>query len=335
MDYQSIVKQLQSGKYHPVYFLHGTEPYYIDQVVRMAEQLLPEDQQAFNLTVVYGKEIDAQTLLDNLRRYPVMAQYQVVILKEAQEMRGLADLKGYLENAVPTTLFFIAYKHKKFNFNSAFGKILKKHALVMESKKLYDHQVPNWIQDYLQTRNLHIGPRPAALLAEYLGTDLVKVANELDKLAINLPTGTEVDQAHIETNIGISKDYNIFELQKALGQRNVLQSQRIVQSFAANPKKHPMPVILASLYNYFSKVYMLHFLKNLPDKELQETLKLRSSFFLKEYRQTAREYPKAQVEVVIDLLREYDLKSKGVGYVSTGKAEGGLLKEMVWKILHV
>lgn len=335
MTYLDMLKGLRAGDYHPVYFLHGDEAFFIDSITDYVEyQVLSESERSFNQTVLYGKETDHLTVIDAARRYPMMAERQVVILKEAQEMRSLKELVTYVEKPSPTTLLVIAHKHKKFNLNTKLGKALKKNAAVLEAKKLYDNQVPDWIVQYLKERKLKIRTDAAHLLGEYLGTNLANIANELNKLAINLPPGTEVNTQHIEDNIGISKDYNVFELQKALGQGNVTQANRIVQYFAANPKKNPMPVVLASLYNYFSKVYMLHFLRRTPEKELLSTIGLRSPYFLREYRATQRNYPLPRVQQVLAILREYDLKSKGVGYQSTGKPDGELLREMVWRILH-
>lgn len=335
MDFNQILRDLKAGKVHPIYFLHGEEPYFIDVVSDYIEdEVLSDGEKAFNQTVFYGKEVSHLAVLDAARRYPMMAERQVVVIKEAQEMKSLADLLTYVEKPMPTTLLAICYKHKKYNFNSRFGKALQKQAVVLESKPLYENQVPDWIHTYLKGKKLTITPRAAELVAEYLGTALAKVANEMDKLAINLAPGTEVNEQHIEAHIGISKDYNIFELQKALGQRDILKANRIVNYFADNPKKNPLPVLIGSLYSYFSKVYQLHFAKNLPEKELLSTLQMRSAFFLKEYRAAARNFPPEKAEKVITLLKEYDLKSKGVGYNSTGKPEGDLMKEMVWRLLH-
>lgn len=284
--------------------------------------------------VLYGKDADYQAVVDNARRYPMMAQHQLVILKEAQEMKGLANLITYVEKPTPTTILVICHKHKRFNINTKFGKMLKAKAVVFQSKSLYDNQVPDWISKYLKKCKLQIQPEAAELLAEYLGTDLSKVVNELDKLRLNLAADTLVTSKHIEDNIGISKDYNVFELQKALSQKDILKSNRIVNYFAANPKKNSLPAVISSLYNYFSKVYMLHFLRQTPESELLGVLGLRSAFFLREYRAAARSYPLPKTEKVLSLLKNFDLKSKGVNYNSTGKPDGELLKELVWKILH-
>lgn len=335
MTHTDILKQLKEKQYQPIYFLHGTESYFIDLITSYIEHhVLEEAEKAFNQSVFYGKDVDHLQVVDAARRFPMMSPHQVVIIKEAQEMKGLKELKSYIEKPSQSTILVIAHKHKKMNLNSAFGKLLKKKAVVFESKKLYDNQMPAWIQAFLKNKKLKITLDAADLIAEYLGTDLSKVANELEKLAINLPAGTEIDKNHIEANIGISKDYNVFELQRALAQREILKANRIVNYFQSNPKKNPLPVVMGALYNYFSKIYMLHALKSVPEQELLSTLKLRSAFFLKEYRMAARNYPLPEVEKTMNLLKEFDLKSKGVGYISTGKDDGELLKEMVWKILH-
>lgn len=335
MTFDQIIASLKKKEYKPVYFLYGKEAYFIDAISDYIEDnVLSESERAFNHTVLYGKDADHLAVVDSARRYPMMSQYQVVILKEAQEMKTLKELQTYVEKPSNSTILVICHKHKTFNINTKFGKALKSNALVFQSKKLYDNQVPDWIKNYLKSKKLQIGPAGSELLAEYLGSDLSKVANELDKLAINMEPGSEVTAQHIEENIGISKEYNIFELQKALGVRDILKANRIVKYFTANPKSSPLPVLIGSLYNYFSKVYMLHFLKNAPDQELQSKLGLRSAFFLKEYKAAARVYSPKRTEWVISVLKDFDLKSKGVDFNSTGKPEGELLKEMVWRILH-
>ncbi len=316
-----------------MYFLHGAESYYIDQITHYVEsQVLSEGERSFNQMVFYGKDSEAKTLIDTACRYPMMSPYQVVILKEAQDMKSLANLLPYIEKPVPTTILLIAYKHKKFDARTKLAKSLKANAVYFESKPLYDNQVPDWISDYLKSKKMSIDASASQLIAEYLGSNLSKIANELDKLTINLPAGTAVTQQHIQDNIGISKDYNVFELQRALGSRNVVKANRIANYFRANARKHPLVVVIGTLYNYFSKVYMLHYLRNSPDREISKSLKLRSDYFLREYKLAARNYRPAKVRQVISLLSEYDLRSKGVNNDST--PEGELLKELVYKILH-
>lgn len=336
MSYQAIIKDVKKKQFAPVYFLHGPETYFIDLVADTIEdKALAEHEKAFNQTILYGKESTHLQIVDAARRFPMMAERQLVILREAQEMRSLKDLLSYIEQPTPTTVLVICHKHKRLNLNSKFGKAVKAKTVLLEAKSLYDNQVPDWIADYLRSKKLKAGPAASDLLAEYLGSNLSKVANELDKLALNIPEGADVTEQLIEEHIGISKDYNVFEFQKALGQRDVKKANRIVQYFIANPRKNPMPVVIGSLYNYFSKVYLFHSVARATEQEILKTLGLRSSFFLREYRAAARQFPLSKTQEVIHLLRQFDLKSKGVNYNATGKPEGELLKEMTWRILHV
>ena len=336
MSYQKILTDVKKKQFAPVYFLHGEESYFIDLIAdTIEEHALAEHERAFNQTILYGKDTDHLQVVDAARRFPMMAERQLVVIKEAKEMKSLKDLQTYVEKPSPTTVLVICHKHKKYNFNSKFGKALKAQAVVFEAKPLYDNQVPDWIADYLRSKQLKAGPAAAELLAEYLGAELSKVVNELDKLALNVPADSEVTQQLIEQHIGISKDYNVFEFQKALGVRDVLKANRMVQYFIANPSKNPIQVIIGSLYNYFSKIYLFHSVARAPEPEILSTMGLHSSFFLREYRGAARHYSLSKAQEVIHILREFDLKSKGVGYNSTGKPEGELLKEMAWRILHV
>jgi DNA polymerase-3 subunit delta len=333
MTHQEIVKSIRAKQYKPVYFLHGEESYYIDAISKYIEEnVLSEGERSFNQMIFYGKDADAKTLIDTASRYPMMASHQVVILKEAQDMKGLQDLQRYIEKAVPTTIFVICHKYRKLDARTRLAKALKAHAVVFESKKLYDNQVADWISDYLKRKKMTIGPNAAHLIGEYLGTDLSKIANELEKLVINLPQGTAVNEKHIQDNIGISKDFNVFELQRALGTRNVVKANQIINYFISNPRKNPLVVVVGALYNYFSKVFILHFMSQSADAEISRALKLRSDYFLKEYKVTARNFNLPRTKKVIHLLKEYDLRSKGVGNDST--SEGELMKELVWKILH-
>jgi DNA polymerase-3 subunit delta len=334
-DFSRILNDLKRKEYKPVYFLHGVESYFIDAVSDAIENdILSEMEKAFNLTVVYGKEVDFKAVIDSARRYPMGAERQVVILKEAQGMKDIAELQSYIEKPSPTTIMAICYRHKKLDMRTAFGKAVKKHAEVLEAKPIYDNQVPDWIESYLRGKKVIIRPGEAALVAEYLGSDLSKVANELDKLALNLEKGSTVSADDVERYIGISREYNTFELQKAIGFRDAQKAMRIVRNFAANPKKHPLVVTIGTLYNYFSKVYLLHEVAQQPEKEILRALKLSSGFFLKEYRQTMRNYPIGHLEKTFSILAEYDRKSKGINVNGTNVPDSELLREMVWKILH-
>jgi DNA polymerase III subunit delta len=335
LTYQQILADLKKKQYRPVYFLHGSEPYFIDAISGYIEDnVLTESEKSFNQIILYGRDVDHLAVIDNARRYPMMAERQVVIVKEAQDMKDLKDLEKYVQNPMPATLLVICHKHKSFNTNTKFGKLLQEKGVVFDAKKLYDNQVPDWIHDYLKHLRLRITPGAADLLAEYLGTDLSLIVHELDKLALHLEPGTEITAKHVEEFVGISREYNIFELQKALSQHNLPQISRIVQNFIANPKRNPFIMIVASLASFFSKVYMLHFLKNAPDSEVQKKLGLRSTYALKDYRAALRYFPLAKTEQIIGDLTGYDLMAKGVEFNTTGKEDGELLKELIFKILH-
>jgi DNA polymerase-3 subunit delta len=334
MTYEEILRDVQSGRFAPVYFLHGEEPFFIDQIADAVEQnALSEAERGFNQTILYGKETEHLALLDTLRRYPMMSERQVVILREAQEMKSLGELTSYMENPMPSTVLVVCHKHKKVDTRTKFGKSLSnKKIILFESKKLYDNQIADWISNICKQRKQPIEPPASALMAEYLGADLSKIANELDKLALNLPPGTAITVTHVQDNIGISKEYNVFELQKALATRDLPKVARIEQHFVANMKKNPLIVTIASLYAYFSKVFMLHSLKGQPDAEVLKALDLRSDWFLKEYRLAAQHFSAAQCAQVISHLKDYDLRSKGVN--NDGVEEEDLMKELFWKILH-
>jgi len=336
MTFEEILRDIQAKRFLPVYFLHGEEPFFIDRIAAAIEaEALPETETGFNQTILYGKEVDHLTLLDYLRRYPMMSERQVVILREAQEMKSLAELASYFENPMPSTVFVVCHKHKKFDMRTRAGKALSgKNTVLFESKRLYENQIPDWISGYCKSEKLTIEPQAAALLAEYLGADLDKIANELDKLALNLPAGTAVAPAHVQEYVGISKDYNVFELQKAFATRDVSKVARIREHFAANIRRNPIVVTIGSLYTYFSKVYMLHSMKSSSDADMVKTLELRSDWFLKEYKIAANNYSPAQTARVISLLKEYDLRSKGVDNDTTSTGEEELMKELFWKILH-
>jgi DNA polymerase-3 subunit delta len=343
MEFQQILTDLKKKVYQPVYFLMGDEPYFIDTVSDYIEKkVLDENEKEFNQTILYGRDVDVLTILSAAKRFPMMSERQVVIIKEAQDIRDLVKAgKGddkhkppfltYIENPQKSTLLVICYKYKKLDMRTALGKSIAKHAVVLESKKLYDNKVPDWIGSYLKNKNYSISPSACVMIAEYLGTDLSRIVNELDKLMINLPEKSEITVEHVQANIGISKEYNSFELQNALGRKDVLKSNRIVNYFAANDKDHPLVVTVSSLYGYFSKLLTYHFL---PDKSKNTAATALGvhPFFLADYERAAKLYQPVKLKAIISNLREYDLKSKGVGNTSVNGGE--LLKELVFKILH-
>lgn len=336
MTFEEILRDIQANRFQPVYFLHGEEPFFIDKIEEAIEaNVLSEAEKGFNQTILYGKEMDHLSLLDHLRRYPMMSERQVVILREAQEMKSLSELVSYVENPMPSTVFVVCHKHKKFDLRTKMGKAIQgKTTVVFESKRLYDNQIPDWISAHCKSVKLAIEPQAAALLAEHLGSDLDKISNELDKLRLNLPAGTAVTPAHVQEYVGISKDYNVFELQKAFATRDLPKIARIREHFASNMRRNPLIVTIGSLYTYFSKVYMLHSLKGSSDAEMVKTLELRSDWFLKEYKLAASNFSPLQTTRIIGLLKEYDLRSKGVDNDTTNTGEEELMKELFWKILH-
>jgi DNA polymerase-3 subunit delta len=328
----NLINDLKNRKFHPVYLLHGPESYYIDQITNHFENhILDEGERSFNLMILYGKETDFMSVVDNARRFPMMSEYQIVILKEAQSMRDLNELEAYLKNPAPTTMLVICHKHGTVDGRTTFGKTIKEKAVVFESKKIYDNQMPAWISDHLSNKGFKIGPSEAALIADYLGADLSKVANEMEKLALNLLTGHKINKTDIEKYIGISKDFNVFELQDALGTRNKEKAYRIIQYFISNPRNNPLIVVVATLFSYFSKIYLMHFLGNSPDREVQKSLGLSNTYFIKNYRSAAKAFNRHQTERIIHLLRVYDLKSKGVGRDSF--TEEAMMQELIYKIL--
>lgn len=332
MTFEALSKELKAGKYKPVYLLHGNEPYYIDLITDHFEhKVLDEAERSFNMTILYGKDVDYKSVVDQARRYPMMAEHQVVILKEAQSMKQLTDLEAYIKNPLDTTIFVIAYKHGKLDGRTKFAKTLQKTAVVFESKRPYDNQMPAWIATFMQKKGYKINPAESSLIAEYLGNDLSKVANELSKLVINLPKGETINKDHIQEHIGISKDYNIFELQNALGTRNKVSTYKIIQYFQANPRNNPLVMVVATLFSYFNKIYLMQFLRNAPDREVQKTLGLSTSYFVKDYRTAAKNYNRLQTERILHLLRQYDLKSKGVDRGSF--TDQSLMQEMIYQIL--
>lgn len=332
-QYNQIVQDLKHGKYAPIYFLMGDEPFFIDEVVNYIEDhALEESERSFNQSVLYGKETDIDTVISEAKRFPMMSERQVVILKEAQHIRKWDALEQYVEQPQPTTVLVIAHKYKNFDKRKAlFKKLTKSAAVVMESKKMYDDKVPGWVEQRVHQMGFSISFKAAALLVEFLGNDLGKIAKELEKLNILLKPGQEITPTVIEENIGISKDYNNFELQNALGAGDVVKSNRIIDYFAADPGHHPVVVTLGVLYNFFSKLLIYHSLKDKSRGAVASALKV-NPYFVQQYQQAAQRYPLRKSARVIGYLRETDVKSKGVGNVSTDQHD--LLRELVFKILH-
>lgn len=330
---EQIISDLQQKKFSPIYFLTGEEPYYIDQVSNyIQENVLDEAAKSFNQTILYGKDADALSIMNAAKRFPMMSSHQVVIIKEAQEIKDIDNLVHYVEQPLASTLLVINYKYSKPDKRKKVFKSLIKNSVYLESRRLYDNELPGWISSYLAERNHRIEPKASALLVEFLGNELAKISNELDKLIIALEGEEKIITSNlIERNIGISKDYNNFELQNALGKKDVLKANRIINYFADNEKKHPLVLTINTLYSFYSKILIYFWIKDKSRDNLAEQLGVRP-FFVKDYVEAARNYNPNKVIEIIGILREYDLKSKGYKGVVIG--HGDLLKEMVYKILH-
>jgi len=333
MTYNQIIKDLKNKSFKPIYFLHGEEPYYIDKITNyIVDNILSESEKSFNQTIFYGRDTSIPTIINAAKRFPMMANNQVIVVKEAQYLDKLEDLIYYVENPLKSTLLVIAYKHKKVDKRKRLYNILKKNALIFESAKLYDNKIPDWIINYLKERNYDITPEASLLLTEYLGSDLSKITGELEKIFIALsPEIRKIDLEIIEENIGISKDFNNFELTNALSVKDILKANRIVNYFAANPKNNPTTLTISSLHFFFSKVLAYHSMKNKSSATVASELKIHP-FFVDEYKKASANYRSQKLVEIISLLREYDLKSKGWG--NTGIDPGNLLKELIFKILH-
>lgn len=329
---KEIVADLKAGKFRPVYLLTGEENYYIDLVSNFFEKnVIAADFRDFDQTVVYGPEVDMPTVIDLAKRYPMMSPVQLVLVKEAQGIaRDWELLAKYLENPQPQTVLVFCYRHKKLNKNTKAYKAINNVGVVFEKNKLRDYEVPGWIANVVQKKGYSITQTGAVLIAESLGNDLGKIANELSKVYISMPEGGTINEDVIETNIGISKEYNAFELQNAIGRRDVVQCNKIVNHFAANPKDNPIQLVIASLYGYFIKVMLYH---QEPDKNKAASVLKVSPYFLKDYEKAAQNYSLGKLASCIGYLYEADLKSKGVRNNGT-ISDGEILKELVFKIIH-
>ncbi len=331
-SYDEIIKDFQRKIYYPVYFLSGEESYYIDMISDYIEEnlLLPEEKE-FNLTVMYGRETNTQNIIDCCKRFPMMSNYQMVIVKEAQDVKDIESLEKYIENPLSSTILVICYKYHKVDKRKTFAKLIEKKAVLFESAKIYDNQVQSWIMTYVKEKGYSIQQKAAIMMAEFLGTDLSKIVNEVSKIIINFPKGSEITPEHVELNIGISKDFNVFELQKALGTKNVLKANQIIKYFAENEKENPIVKVIPILYSYFLKVFLYHNLKDKTPNNVASVLSV-NRMFIDDYATAARNYPRQKLRLIFGYLREYDLRSKGVGSASTDSGE--LMKEMIYKMLH-
>jgi DNA polymerase-3 subunit delta len=327
-----IVNDIKSKNYKPIYFLCGEETYYIDRISDLIESsVLTEDEKSFNQVVLYGRDTTVEEIVSTAKRFPMMADFQVVIVKEAQNLsKTFEKFESYALNPQLTTILVFAYRDKPDGRKKIF-KTIKDKGVWFESKKLYDNQVPDWIVKVLKGQNYGIEPKAAAMLAEFLGTDLAKINNELEKLKIVFPEGHIFTPKNIEENIGFSKDYNVFELKSALATRNQQKAYTIIHNFAANPKDNPIVVVSGQMFTFFAQLLQYHGLKDKSKFNAAKALGV-NPFFMDEYATASKNYPMRKVSQIIEIIRDMDVKSKGVG--SGSMKEADILKELVYKIFN-
>jgi len=334
VKYEHIIRDIQNNIFSTVYFLSGEEPYYIDSITSLLEDsILDEGLKGFNQTVIYGRDVSVKEVVDLSRRYPMMGNYQVVIVKEAQYLNQIENLEQYIAAPLDTTILIIAYKYKKVDKRKTYYKkmVASKSTIVFNSEKLRDYSVPNWIESEIKARGYSISPVALLLMSEYLGNDLGKISNEIDKLVINLSEQSNITETEIEQNIGISKDYNLFELQNALSKKDQLKAHRIIQYFEANPKDHPLQMISVMLHNYFMKIFLYHNIKNKEPNKIASELGV-PPFFVKDYIRASKSFSPIKIKEIISKIRTLDLKSKGVG--NNNATSYGELKELVYRVMN-
>lgn len=334
-DYLRILGDLKKRIYKGVYFLHGDEPYYIDLLSDyISDNVLTEAEKSFNQVIIYGDDSDPGTIINTARRFPMMSSHQVVIVKEAQYLKGIDELVNYINHPLESTILVICYKYRKLDKRTSFYKAMEKEKRVelFLSERLRDYKIPAWIEGYLSEHNIEAEKNVAMILSEYLGADLARIVNELDKLLISIPAGTRrITAGDVEEKIGISKEFNNFELQNAIGRRDIAKAGRIVHHFEHNQKDNPFVVTTATLFTFFRKLLIFHFTKDKSKNNVASVLGI-NPFFVNDYALAARNYDARRCIGIISLLRDLDVKSKGVG--NSSSTDGELLKELVYRILY-
>jgi DNA polymerase-3 subunit delta len=331
MDYQDIIKDWKQKKFRSLYWLEGEEDFFIDQVSNYAEEhILDESEKGFNLTVLYGKDTDWSTVVNACRRYPMFAERQVVVIKEAQAMKDILKLESYIDKPLESTILVVAHKQGKIDGRSKIAKLIKDRGVLLSTKKMYDNQLPAWVEAYVHGLGKTISQKAGILLVDHIGNDLARMANEIDKLLVNLPEGKKIDENDIEKYVGISKEYNVFELQNAIGQKDITKVMRIIHYFSSNPKAGPIQMVLPALYNFFSKMNMVFGVKG-GEKEIAAALGVHP-FFVKDYIKAAQQYGVEGSEKAILLLHAYNLRSIGIN--DSGVEDGELMKELVYKMMY-
>jgi DNA polymerase-3 subunit delta len=331
MSAEKIIGEWKKKQFKAVYWLEGEENFYIDKVVDYAEHnILTESEAGFNLMVFYGKDADWTQVINACRRYPMFSERQVVLLKEAQQMRDIDRLESYIENPLTSTVFVVSYKEKKVDGRSRLAKLLKTKGELLSTKKMYDSQLPEFTSELVHSKGYTISQKGVLLLVDHIGNDLNRIDNEIDKILVNLGSRKNITEDDIEKYVGISKEYNPFELQAAMASKDLSKAMRIIQYFEANPKAAPIQLVLPTLYNLFSKTYMIFGQNSKDEKTIAVNIGV-NPFFVKDYVLTARNYGYTGVESALLLLHHYNLRSVGVN--DTGTADASLMKEMVAKMV--
>ncbi len=332
MSVESVINDWKSGLFKPVNWFEGEEDFFIDRAISYAEkQILPPEQTSFNLTVFYGKDAVWSDVINSCRRYPMFSDRQVVLLKEAQQMKDLDKLESYLENPLSSTVFVVSYKEKKLDARRKFTKLIKEKGVLVTTRKLYEKELHEWTQRLVQHKKFSISARALAMVVEHIGNDLSRIENELDKLMLNLGSRTAIREDDVEKYIGVSRDYNVYELQSALAEKDMTKSIRILRFFEANPKAGPAELVLPSLYSFFSKVYMIFGMDTSDEKTIAAATGIHP-YYVKQHIKAAKLYGFQGTENVLLLLHQYNLKRIGVG--AAGMNNGSLLKELIVKMIR-
>lgn len=330
--FEDLIRSIRNRAFHPVYFLMGEETFYIDVIAdNLEEHVLNEQDREFDLSIVYGKDTDVNGILGHARRYPMMASHHLVIVREAQHIRDIDGLLPYIQQPLASTILVVCYKYKTYDRRKKLLKEIEKKGVVFEGRKLYDNQVPGWINDYIRRKGYRINPRAVQMLADHLGADIGKIVNEVSKVFINLKEGEEITPVLIEEHIGISKDFNVFEFQQALGERDAAKAFLIARYFADNPKANPLVLILGLLYQFFSRILIYHSLKDKSRKSVATALGV-NDFFVPQFQRAATNFSVKKLISIISDLRSCDNRSKGIDNATT--SDGDLLNELTYRILN-
>lgn len=332
MPHKLIIKDIQNKKFEKIYFLHGEESFFIDEITKaLIENVLEDSERDFNQAIMYGKDSEVLNVISEAKGYPMMSERKLVIIKEAQDLKDFDNLETYFENPSDRTVLVINYKHKTYDTRKKIAKVVAKNGLIFKSEKVKEYQLAEWISNYVKSVGYGITSKASILLSEFLGNDLSRIINELEKLFLLLEKGTDINDIHIEENIGISKDYNPFELTNAISVRDVPKAFKIANYFDHNPKAGDIMVVIPSTFNFFSKLMRIHFLTNKSKEAVAADLKIHP-FVASQYINASKVYNPKKIAANIAILHEYDLKAKGIG--NSSFSQGDLMREMIYRLLH-